>query len=140
MIVIDGTNVIFGRMATFVAKKALSGEEIRVINAEKIVLTGNPSVIVERYLQRRRAKHTGNPELSPKWPRVPHMLIKRMIRGMLPWKTARGKSAYKRIIVYSGNPKELKAGEIAIKKYDGVSPHITVQKLCEMMGYKMIKS
>ncbi len=136
MIVIDGTDVIFGRMASTLAKKAMQGEEIHLINAEKLVLNGRPADITERYLERRRAKNKADPEYSPKWPRIPHMLVKRMIRGMLPWKTARGKTAYKRIFVYTGNPKELKAGEFKAKKHDGISPHITIEGLCKKMGYK----
>jgi len=136
MIVIDGTDVIFGRMATMAAKKALQGEEIHVINSEKIILSGNPKEITDNFLARKAAKHLADPELSPKWPKVPHMLIKRMIRGMLPWKTPRGRVAYKKIFIYTGNPKELKAGEFEMKKYDGVSPHITVLRLCKMIGYR----
>ncbi len=136
MIVIDGTDVIFGRMATQVAKKALEGEEIHVINAEKLILNGRPSVIIHKFHERRRAKNKADPEKSPKWSKVPHMLIKRMIRGMIPWKTAKGKLAYRRIMVYTGNPKELKASEFKTKKHDGISPHITVHRLCKMMGYQ----
>lgn len=136
MVVIDGTDVVFGRMASQIAKKALAGEEVHLINAEKIILNGDPATITERYLQRRRLKNKADPELSPKWPKVPHMLVKRMIRGMLPWKTARGKTAYKKIFVYTGNPKELKAEEFKAKKHDGISPHLTIRRLCRMMGYQ----
>jgi large subunit ribosomal protein L13 len=136
MIVVDGTDVIFGRMASNVAKKAMTGEEVHIINAEKLVLNGNPADIAERFLERRRAKHKGNPEYSPKWPRLPHMLVKRMIRGMLPWRTARGKEAYKKIFIYTGNPKELKAGEFKAKKHDGISPHTTVGEICKKLGYR----
>ena len=136
MIIIDGTDVIFGRMASIIAKKAIQGEDVNLINAEKIILNGRPADLIERYLERRRAKNKADPEYSPKWPKIPHMLVKRMIRGMLPWKTARGKVAYKRIFVYTGNPKELKADEFKTKKHDGISPHITVGRLCKMMGYK----
>jgi len=136
MVVIDGTDVVFGRMASKAAKKALSGEEVHVINAEKIILNGDPLVITERYFERRRAKNKADPERSPKWPRVPHMLVKRMMRGMLPWGSKRGKEAYRRIFVYTGNPKELKSDEFRAKKHDGISPHITVKKLCSKMGYQ----
>ena len=80
MIIIDGTDCIFGRLATKIAKKALQGEEVQLINAEKMVMQGNPKEIAEKYLERRRAKHKGNPENAPKWPRLPHMLVKRMIK------------------------------------------------------------
>jgi len=41
--IIDATNLIAGRLATFVAKKALLGEEIEIVNSEKAVLTGKKS-------------------------------------------------------------------------------------------------
>lgn len=137
MIVIDATDYVFGRMATKVAKKALSGEEIHIINAEKFVLIGNPKSIIEKFTKRRQQVNKANPEHAAKWPRVPHMLVKRMIRGMLPWKTKRGKEAYKRIIVYSGNPKKLTAtNAIESEKYDGVAKHITIAELCKALGYR----
>ncbi len=134
MTVIDGTDVVFGRMASTIAKRAIRGEEVHLINAERIILNGNPAQVIDRYLKRRRTKNKADPERSPKWPKVPHFLVKRMIRGMLPWRTARGKEAYRRIYVYTGNPKELKADEFATKKHDGISPHITVERLCKMLG------
>lgn len=136
MIIIDGTDIIFGRMASVLAKKALEGEEVYLINAEKIVLSGNPKSIIDKYAARKAAKHTGNPEFSPKWPKVPHMLVKRMIRGMLSFRTSRGRAAYKRVIVYTGNPKELKAAEFGFRKYDGIAPHITIERLCQMIGHQ----
>ena len=136
MVVIDGNDVVFGRTATQIAKKALAGDEIQLINAEKMIINGNPAKIVNRYLERKRVKNKADPEHSPKWPKIPHMLVKRMIRGMLPWKSARGRAAYKRIMVYTGNPKELKAIDFKTKKYDGISPHITVYELCRKMGYR----
>jgi large subunit ribosomal protein L13 len=136
MITIDGTDCIFGRLATRIAKKALAGEEMHLINAEKIVILGNKSAILEKYATRRHLVHKGNPELSPKWPNVPHMLVKRMIRGMLPWKTSRGKAAYRRIIVYTGNPKHLTAAGFECDRYDGISKHMTIIEVCKKIGYQ----
>ena len=136
MIVIDGTDYIFGRLASKIAKKALEGEEIHLINAEKIVIKGDPQVLSHKYLERRRYKNKANPENSPKWPKVPHMLVKRMIRGMLPWRTARGKEAYKRILVYTQNPKNLTATDFESEKYDGIARHMTINGLCKKLGYQ----
>ena len=38
--IIDGTNLILGRIATFAAKKALEGEQVVIVNCESIVVTG----------------------------------------------------------------------------------------------------
>jgi len=137
MLVIDGTDYVFGRLATQVAKKALSGEEVHIINAEKLVILGDKQAIIQKFMTRRQQVSKTNPEHVAKWPRVPHLLVKRMIRGMLPWKTKRGKDAYKKIIVYSGNPKKLTAsGEINAKKYDGIAKHMTISELCSSLGYR----
>ncbi len=136
MLVVDGTNMIFGRMASQVAKRLLAGEEVHIVNAEKLVILGNHKQISERYLVKRGLKHKGNPERSPKWPRVPHMLVKRMIRGMLPKKNSRGRDALKRLRVYTGNPKKLEQNlKVEKAAFDGISKHTTIQGLCRSMGY-----
>ncbi len=136
MQIIDGTDMVFGRLASQIAKKLLLGEEVYLINAEKIVIKGDPKQIRERYLEKRGLKNKGTPERSPVWPKVPHMLVKRMIRGMLPRKTKRGLAALRRLMVYTGNPKNLKTSlEIEGADFDGVSRHITIQELCRNIGY-----
>ena len=136
MQVVDGTNMIFGRAASQIAKRLIQGEEVHIVNAEKFVLVGNPDQIVGRYLTKRGLKHKGNPELSPKWPKVPHMLVKRMVRGMLPRRTSRGKEALRRLKVFTGNP-ENKEANLKLEKasFDGLSKHITVNELCRKLGY-----
>jgi large subunit ribosomal protein L13 len=136
MIIVDGKGAIFGRMASLIAKAVLNGEEVHLINAEEMVLSGDPRFIGEKFYLRRGAQHKGTPEHSPKWPRVPHFLVKRMIRGMLPFKEARGKAAFHRLRVYSGNPNNLSAGS----NFEKTSPRrgskfCRVLDLCRMMGY-----
>ncbi|MBN1170441.1 50S ribosomal protein L13 [Candidatus Micrarchaeota archaeon] len=132
----DATNIKFGRAASQIAKKLISGEEINIVNAEKFVIVGNPKQIIERYITKRGLKHKGCPEKSPKWSKVPHILVKRMVRGMLPIKSSRGRDALKRLKVYTGNPKNA-AVDLRLEKaeFDGVSKHITIHELCRMMGY-----
>src|SRR3989338_6244877 len=120
MVVIDGTGLILGRAASQMAKKLLQGEEVHLINAEKLVLTGNPQSIIENYRVRRRLQNKGTPEHSPVWPKVPSLLVRRIIRGMLPWKSPRGKQAFKRLRVYISNPKGFdKAESFEDAKFDG---------------------
>ncbi len=136
MLVIDGTNMVFGRLASQLAKKLMLGEEVHLINAEKLVIRGNPSQIADRYLVKRGLRHKGTPERSPTWSRIPHILVKRMIRGMLPRKTARGNDALHRLRVYSGNPKRLQENlKPEGATFDGRSKHITIQGLCRKIGY-----
>ena len=136
MLVIDGTNMVFGRLASQLAKKLILGEEVHLINAEKLVIMGNPAQISGRYLVKRGLKNKGTPEHSPVWSRVPHLLVKRMIRGMLPRKTMRGKDALHRLRVYTGNPKSLQENlKLENATFDGISKHITIYALCKSIGY-----
>lgn len=138
MIIIYGENMVFGRLASQVSKKLLAGEEVHIINSEKIIFTGNPDYLKNRYLQKRRLQNKACPEHSPKWPRVPNMFVKRLLRGMLPWKKARGKAAFERLFVYAGNPKKLKSNiHIENARFDvGQLKYITVKELCRGLGYE----
>lgn len=104
-IVIDAEGAITGRLAAYVAKQALLGKEVIVVNAEKAVISGRKDVIINKYLRRRqlgRRKQKG-----PYWPCEADRLLRRITRGMLPWKKARGKEAFKRIKCYKGIPETI---------------------------------
>ena len=136
MLVVDGSNKVFGRLASQVAKKLILGEEVHLINAEKLVIKGNPVQIAERYLTKRGIRHKGTPERSPTWPKLPHLLVKRMLRGMLPRKSSRGRDALHRLRVYTGNPKKLEEkAKLEGASFDGVSKHMTILELCRKIGY-----
>lgn len=135
MITIDGTNLVLGRAGSQIAKKLLQGEQINLVNAENMIISGNRMDIIERYLMRRRAQNKGTPERSPSWPRVPNMLVRRIIRGMLPWKKTRGKEAYRRLFVYTGNPKKLEAKKMNEFEFRSAGRRMTVSELCRNLGY-----
>ena len=136
MAVVDGTNMVFGRLASQVAKRLMSGEEVHLINAEKLVIVGKPSDITGKYATRKSIKHKGKPEKSPSWPRLPHLLVKRMIRGMLPRESSRGRAALHRLRVYKGNPKNMSVDtKVEKAEFDGISKHVTIHELCRSMGY-----
>ena len=95
-----------GRLASGVAKQLLStGEEIHVINAEQVLITGTPSSVVNKY--RKLREEIGSVRKGPHFPRMPHLILKRTIRGMLPYQKPRGREAYKRLKVHIGVPTEL---------------------------------
>ena len=81
--------MILGRLAARVAKDALLGEEVKVINCEKVVVSGAKPVTFERAKQKRG--RYGHPHRSQTHSRLPDKWVRRSIRGMLPWKQARGK-------------------------------------------------
>ena len=105
MKIIDGTNAVMGRLASYVAKQALRGEEIAIVNCEKVIITGNIKDIGKRYEEKR--SKIGSGQKGPKVSRKPELIVKRAIRGMLPnHRKGRGKQALKRIKCYIGMPKE----------------------------------
>ena len=137
MIVIDGENSVLGRLSTEVAQKALNGEQIHIINAEKVIITGNPVRIAQKYKQRRKIKDSAKPEKSPKLPRRPDLFVKKSIRGMLPRKTKRGAQAYRRIKAHIGTPANLeKTEKIKTAQHkESRTKNITVLELCKQLGW-----
>ena len=137
MIIIDAGNTRIGRVGAYVAKKLLDGEEVRVINAEEAVISGNPQETMDKYLTRRQLQYKGNPEKSPYWPKVPDRFVKRLIRGMLPRKKTRGREAYKKLRVYIGNPGTLKGEPTRVEGADigNLKRYIRIKELCRRLGY-----
>ena len=125
--VVDGTNQAVGRMCSRIAAVLRgktkptytphvdTGDFIIVINAEKVVLTG------DKLNQKMYDHYTGYPgglkeeTASNLQKRRPEMLIERAVKGMLP-KNRLGRKMVKKLFVYAGSehphgaqqPKELK--------------------------------
>ena len=106
--VIDGDGLLLGRLASMVARRAMSGEEIAIINAEKAVISGSRARVLANYGQKRSR---GSREGGPFFPRRPDHIVKRTIRGMLPYKRTVGSEAFKRVRVYVGVPAEFTGSE-----------------------------
>ncbi|MFH1450479.1 MAG: 50S ribosomal protein L13 [archaeon] len=101
MKVIDATNLKLGRLASYVAQDALKGETIRIVNAEKAVVTGNRKDILTKF---RFKRQVGSRYHGPFYPKQADRILKRVIRGMLPYKKQRGRDALDRIRAYLGVP------------------------------------
>lgn len=107
MKIIDGENAVMGRLASYAAKQALQGEEIAIINCDKIIITGNKNFTKNKFEDSR--KRVGTTQQGPKISRGSDKILKRTIRGMLPnYRQGRGRQAFKKIKCYVGIPKELK--------------------------------
>lgn len=111
--IIDASDQILGRLSSRVAKNLLEGDKIIIINAEKAIITGDPGMIIERFRIKRRR---GDPHHGPYYPKTPTGILKRSIRGMVPYKKSKGREALKKLIVYSGNPKNLNGEKIEKSK------------------------
>lgn len=136
--IIDATDLILGRLASFAAKKSLLGETIDIVNCENTVITGNKVLAFDEYKKKVRR---GIPAHGPFFPRMPDMLVRRTIRGMLPYKRERGKEAFKRIKCYISVPEQLKGkkfetiAEANIAKVPSLS-YVTVKEICKKLGAK----
>src|SRR2546428_13710680 len=94
--IVDASNLILGRMASYVAKKALDGKSMVVINAERAVISGTKERVVARAKLKLKTRTLGNLEKSPTHPRKPDGYVRRVIRGKLPWQKPGGKDAFHR--------------------------------------------
>jgi len=103
MQIIDATDTILGRMASYVAKRVLEGEEIVIVNCEKVIVSGNKENIFKEYKEKR---DRGDRYKGPFYPRMPDRIVRRVIRGMLPYKTERGRKALSRVKTFIGVPQE----------------------------------
>ena len=117
MKIIDGRGIVMGRLASHVAKEALKGEEISVVNCSEVVITGNKKTM-EREFAEKRSKF-GSSQKGPKHHRTSEKIVKRAIRGMLPnHRVGRGREAFSRIKCYNEIPKELEEKEVMKLKQD----------------------
>jgi large subunit ribosomal protein L13 len=136
MIIVDGKDLIVGRVATFVAKQALLGETVKIVNCEQMYVSGDRAFLVEDTHRRRMQ---GTWEKGPFFFRRPDRFVRRIVRGMVNHKTPRGTLAYKRVMCYIGHPEELKQHKAIsidgahIKKIPNLK-YVTVNELCKMMG------
>ncbi len=138
-IIVDASNLILGRMATVIAKHLLQGENVVILNSERAVISG------KRLSKTREAKEKleiGHPRKGPYWPRQPDRYVKRVVRGMLPRQTPKGKEAYKRLRVFIGVPPEYKDNPprtIAEAKSEKLKcSTITVGELVKEIGWHPI--
>ena len=136
MSVIDANNCIAGRLASSVAKRLLKGESIFIINAEKAVISGDSEASYQFFKQR---VERGDPYHGPFYPKQADMMLRRIIRGMLPFHKPRGREAYRRLSVFLSVPENLKKEkaevlEKAISKLD--SKFTTVGSISRKLGAK----
>jgi large subunit ribosomal protein L13 len=113
--IIDATDLILGRMSTFVAKKLLNGEEVIIINAGDAAISGKKENIFSRYKQKQ---DVGDIVKGPFNPTTENGIVRRTIRGMLPWDKNKGRLAYKRLRVYKDKPDDLKGTIETLKEYN----------------------
>lgn len=136
MIIIDATDLIVGRLASYVAKQALLGNRITIINCEQAIISGKRES-TQKFFQARVKR--GDTLKGPYTPRLPDRMLRRAIRGMLPYKQEKGAKAFKRVSCYLGIPLELKdkkpisLDSAHISKSQNIK-YITLKQLSKALG------
>ncbi|MCK4859770.1 MAG: 50S ribosomal protein L13 [Candidatus Omnitrophica bacterium] len=135
--IIDATDLILGKLASFTAKKILNGEEVVIINAEKAVISGRKENIFEKY---KKLVDIGDRFKGPFISKTPDKLLKRAIKGMVPRKRAKGRESLKKLKVYTEKPKNLEGEIITVDKINKVSlkdqKYVTLKDLCAWLKTK----
>ena len=139
MEIINGEGQILGRLASEVAKELLRDEDkqIVIVNAERVVISGSKERLIEDY---RRRRERGSREKGPYFPKMPDRVVRRAIRGMLPYKRQRGRDALSRLQVYLGIPQEYEEEEkkrIENAKAERLSmaKYLTLEEVCKKLGW-----
>ncbi|AWR97115.1 50S ribosomal protein L13 [Acidianus sulfidivorans JP7] len=139
-VIIDGENMILGRMASMVVKLLKEGKKVTIVNGEKVVISGPKVRVLAGYKLLFGVRTLFNPQKQGiRRPRSPINLIKRTIRGMLP-KTPKGREMLHNVKVYIGVPKAYEGKQFIrfekadVKRLKG--KYITVAELSKEMGWK----
>jgi large subunit ribosomal protein L13 len=144
---IDAADHILGRLASRVAKLALNGYEVHVVNAEKVVITGKKEVVFSEWAH--KVLERGDWYKGPFHPKRPDRILRRVIRGMLP-KSWRGRVALARVKTYIGIPDELKDKNFEkfedcliqerIKQSRRKIWYVTLKEVSKHLGAKIIEA
>ena len=137
MKIIDADGLILGRLSSAIAKQLLNGDEIIIINAEKAIITGKKRMVFDEYKKMRELTH---PRKGPYFPRMPDMILKRTVRGMIPYQTPRGRKAFKNLKVYIGTPKEFegkKTESIKEATAEAISQFVQLGEVSRYLGAKI---
>ena len=101
---VNADGLILGRMASVVAKKLLNGEKVIIVNAEKAVISGKKK---SKVAEAKEFLEVGAPLKGPFHYRRPDRILRKTVRGMLPFKKPKGKKALKRLKVFISVPEDL---------------------------------
>ncbi|MCL5785342.1 MAG: 50S ribosomal protein L13 [Candidatus Thermoplasmatota archaeon] len=134
---LDGNGCIYGKISAYVARKLLNGNNVVIVNANRVVITGSRDFILDKFLSRR---DIGSVRKGPYYPRTADQILRRSIRGMLPMRNTKGRDALKNCMVYTGVPKDLKGGKferIDSIITDKVTGFITLAEISRHLGAKV---
>ena len=139
MILLNAENMILGRLASFAAKQVLQGEQVTIVNAEKAIITGSKEDAMKKLKVKLDLQYKGNPRIGPKFSRMPDRVLRRAVRGMLPFKKKTGRDAFRNVKVHILTPAEFEGKEftdVPTAKVHGVQKHVELGTVCKLLGAK----
>ena len=133
---INADGLILGRMASKVAKKLLSGEKVIIVNAEKAIISGKKK---SKVAEAKEFLEVGAPRRGPFHYRRPDRILRKTVRGMLPFKQPKGKTALRKLKVFISVPEDLKDQQmITLKEAQAEKlkgPYFTLAELAKEIGW-----
>ena len=134
--IINADGMILGRLASFVARTAQLGENIDIVNCEKAIVTGSRKQVLVNYQQKMER---GSPFHGPNFPKEANLIVRRTIRGMLPFRQEKGLLAFKRVKCHIGTPEGLVGKEtVKVNEADKsrlqTKKYITLGELSRLLG------
>lgn len=136
VIIVNAEGLILGRMASKVAKSLLNGNKVIIVNAEKAIISGKKK---SKVAEAKEFLEVGSPKRGPFHYRRPDRILRKTVRGMLPIRQPKGKSAYKRLRVFLGIPKEFEENQMIRLKEAKASkltgPYLTLGELAKEIGW-----
>src|SRR3989344_5109318 len=131
-LIIDGNHATLGRLSSFVAKQALLGKEVVIVNSNDVVIVGRREDILSKYHQ--LVKKGGSSQKGPITIRSPERILKRTIRGMVPHKQYKGKDAMSKIRCYNETPEEFKEVKKVSVGKEKRGKFISLKELAKMLN------
>ncbi len=134
-ICIDATNLILGRLVSFASKRAMRGDTIKIFNCENTIMTGSREDVFTKYKARRKR---GLPTKGPYFPTTSDRILRRTVRGMLPYKRPKGRDAFARVMCYIGVPEEFSKKKLTtVKEADmskiSTTKYVTIGELSKQL-------
>ena len=138
--IFDAEQMVVGRLGSKVAKAALLGDKVVIVNAEKAIITGDRRTVIDAWKDKFNIRTSYNPRKGPFHQRRPDKMVRKIIRGMLPYPKPRGREALKRIHVHIGVPEEYADKEKIVlegSRYRSLRrKYITVGDLSHELGWR----
>jgi len=137
---IEGKDLVLGRLGSVVAKKILLGEHIKIVNCKDVIILGRKKFLVERYKNKLSNKVI---KQGPYYDRAPADIVKRAFRNMVPYKNQRGIDALKRVKCFNSTPSALKdekkeTVEQAQIDEASVFYYTRIEEISKALGYRKV--